>query len=166
VVRALFVYSHNPSLLTQDAYRYHSHFALQAWEGVYGGVIINGPATANYDVDLGTMSLSDWDHLTADSLYSAAQTTGPPALANGLINGTNVYDTVGSRHTTSFEAGTSYRLRLVNVAIDSHFKFSIDNHTMTVIAADLVPIQPFTTEILNIGIGKSHHAASLSSLFF
>lgn len=31
----------------------------------------------------------------------------------------------------------------------------IDNHTMTVIAADLVPIEPFETEIVTIGMGKS-----------
>jgi hypothetical protein len=39
---------------------YHSHFALQAWEGVLGGIIINGPASANYDEDLGVMFLNDW----------------------------------------------------------------------------------------------------------
>ena len=43
---------------------YHSHFALQAWEGVFGGIIINGPATANYDEDLGVLFLNDWDHST------------------------------------------------------------------------------------------------------
>jgi hypothetical protein len=41
---------------------YHSHFALQAWQGILGGIIINGPATANYDEDLGMLFLNDWDH--------------------------------------------------------------------------------------------------------
>ena len=41
---------------------YHSHFALQAWQGILGGVIINGPATADYDEDLGMLFLNDWDH--------------------------------------------------------------------------------------------------------
>lgn len=41
---------------------YHSHFALQAWQGVLGGMIINGPASANYDEDLGMLFLNDWDH--------------------------------------------------------------------------------------------------------
>ena len=41
---------------------YHSHFALQAWQGVFGGIVINGPATANYDEDLGMLFLNDWDH--------------------------------------------------------------------------------------------------------
>lgn len=41
---------------------YHSHFALQAWQGILGGIVINGPATANYDEDLGMLFLNDWDH--------------------------------------------------------------------------------------------------------
>ena len=39
---------------------YHSHFALQAWEGVLGGIVINGPASGNYDEDLGNLFLNDW----------------------------------------------------------------------------------------------------------
>ena len=38
----------------------HSHFALQAWEGVLGGIIINGPASGDYDTDMGVMFLNDW----------------------------------------------------------------------------------------------------------
>ena len=35
---------------------YHFHIGLlQTWEGVFGGVIINGPASVNYDVDMGTI---------------------------------------------------------------------------------------------------------------
>jgi len=140
---------------------YHSHFALQAWEGVFGGILINGPASANYDEDLGHVFLNDWSHETADALFSAAQTRGPPTLDNGLINGTNVYgdddssDQTGSRFTVGFASGTSYRIRLVNAAIDTHWKFSIDNHSMTVMASDLVPIEPYKTTVLNIGIGKA-----------
>ena len=42
---------------------YHSHFFVQAWDGVFGGIVINGPATANYDVDLGHLFLNDWYHV-------------------------------------------------------------------------------------------------------
>jgi FtsP/CotA-like multicopper oxidase with cupredoxin domain len=93
-------------------------------------------------------------------MYSSAESSGPPTLDNGLINGTNVYgdddssSQTGYRFNTSFTAGTSYRLRLVNGAIDRHFKFSIDNHTLMVIANDLVPIVPYNTTVLNIGMGK------------
>ncbi|KAM0449323.1 hypothetical protein ACHAO4_007670 [Trichoderma viride] len=135
---------------------YHSHFGLQAWEGVFGGILINGPATANYDDDLGVLFLNDWSHQTADELYASAETNGPPTLTTGLINGTNVFDDAGHRFNTSFTEGKSYRLRLVNGAIDTHFKFSIDNHTMQVIANDLVPITPYNTSVLSIGIGQRY----------
>lgn len=137
---------------------YHSHIGLQAWEGVAGGIVINGPAAADYDVDAGVLLLTDWSHRTADELYYSALSSGPPQLTNGLINGTNTWTssgtTVGERFNMSFTSGSSYRLRLVNTAIDSYFKFSIDNHTMTVIAADFVPIVSYNTTVLNIAMGK------------
>lgn len=138
---------------------YHSHFSMQAWEGIFGAIVINGPASANYDEDQGVIVLTDWSHETADELYYYHELYGTPYLENGLINGMNVYNSsnntqVGQRFTTQFQSGSSYRLRLVNTALDTHFSFSIDNHTMTVIAADLVPVKPFTTDVLAIGIGK------------
>src|SRR4051794_28542219 len=89
-----------------------------------------------------------------------SQKDGPPTLDTALINGTNVFGTdgtenqTGTRFNTSFTAETSYRLRLVNAACDTHFKFSIDNHTMTVKANNLVPIQPYKTNVLNIAMGE------------
>lgn len=138
---------------------YHSHFGLQAWEGVSGGIVINGPATANYNTDMGIIMLNDWSHNTVDELYEVAQTVGPPELENALINGTNVFDDgtgspTGNRFTMKFTEGETHRLRLVNGAVDTHFKFTIDNHSMTVIAADLIPVKPYTATHVSIGIGK------------
>lgn len=148
---------------------WHSHIGLQAWEGVFGGIVINGPASSNYDVDKGVLFLNDWCHQTADELFTYAQTKGPPTLDTGLINGTNVYNSTGSRFTMRANKGESYRLRLVNAAIDTHWKFMIDDHTLTVIAMDLVPIQPYTTKFINIGMGKldhvSAHRSSLTSIW-
>ncbi|OJJ38260.1 hypothetical protein ASPWEDRAFT_734450 [Aspergillus wentii DTO 134E9] len=136
---------------------YHSHFYVQAWDGVFGGIRINGPATANYDVDLGHIFLNDWYHQTADELVLQAATGGPPTAPNGLINGTNTYnDTLGSRFETVFEANTRYRIRLVNAAADNHFRFTIDNHTLEVIANDFVPIVPYNTTTLSIGMGQRY----------
>ncbi|KAM0322050.1 hypothetical protein ACHAQA_009793 [Verticillium albo-atrum] len=141
---------------------YHSHFGLQAYQGIFGGIVINGPASANYDEDLGMVFLNDWDHQTVDELYASAQTSGPPMLDNGLINGTNVFGSdgdssqTGSRLNVSFTSGTSYRMRLVNGAVDTHWKFSIDNHTMTVIAADLIPVEPYTATLLDMTMGQRY----------
>ncbi|OTA55200.1 multicopper oxidase [Hypoxylon sp. EC38] len=121
---------------------YHSHFALQAWNGVFGGILINGPCSAPYDEDKGVLFLNDWFHNTTDALWSTASAGFPPVAQNGLINGTNTYGDGGKKLEMTFAAGKRHRIRLVNGAIDTHFKFMIDNHKMKVIAADLVPIRP------------------------
>lgn len=135
---------------------WHSHFYLQAWDGVAGGIIINGPATANYDEDLGTLILTDWDHQTADQKYLEAHHYKTTTSVTGLMNGTNVWGDVGSYYETSFERGKRYRLRLINAAADAQFKFSIDNHTAEVIATDFVPIVPYTTETVRMGEGQRY----------
>ncbi|TLD19777.1 hypothetical protein PspLS_09743 [Pyricularia sp. CBS 133598] len=140
---------------------YHSHWALQAWQGMLGGIVINGPATQDYDEDLGMLFLNDWDIQTVDQLYHEAEASGPPTLDQGLINGTNVFttsdnQTTGHRWNTTFTEGKSYRIRLVNGAIDTHWKFSIDNHTLTVIGSDFVPIKPYTTNFIDIGMGQRY----------
>jgi FtsP/CotA-like multicopper oxidase with cupredoxin domain len=119
--------------------------------------VINGPASAPYDEDKGTIILNEWYHVNGvDELYVAASTGGPPPAQNGLINGTNVYGDGGKRFQTTVTAGKSYRLRVINTAMDSFFKFGIDNHTLTVIAADLVPIVPYTTDYISLGIGQRY----------
>lgn len=60
---------------------YHSHFAVQAWDGIFGGIIINGPATANYDEDLGHVFLNDWSLETAAVLALEAASSGPPTVS-------------------------------------------------------------------------------------
>ncbi|KAI0884968.1 putative multicopper oxidase [Annulohypoxylon maeteangense] len=135
---------------------YHSHFATQAWNGVFGGIVIHGPCSAPYDEDKGVLFLNDWFHNTTDALWSTASAGSPPPAQNGLINGTNIYGSGGKRFETIFSDGKRHRIRLVNGAIDTHYKFMIDNHKMKVIAADLVPIKPYTTEVLSIGIGQRY----------
>lgn len=86
-------------------------------------------------------------------MYLSAQLLGPPTQDTGLINGTNISDRGGSRFEVKFTAGTKYRIRLINSAIETHFRFEIDNHNLTVMASDLVPIKPYSTQVLNIGMG-------------
>ncbi|OAA80248.1 Multicopper oxidase, type 3 [Akanthomyces lecanii RCEF 1005] len=109
-------------------------------------------------------------------MYSSALNHGPPTLANGLLNGTNTWTrngaTLGKRLAVPVNTGESYRIRLINGAIDTHFKFTIDNHTMTVIAADFVPIVPYQTTVLDIAMGQRYDIvveadqASLASNFW
>ena len=61
----------------------------------------------------------------------------------------------GQKPETTLTSGKTHRLRLVNTGINNWIHASLDNHTFTVIAADFVPIVPFNTTELSIGIGKS-----------
>ena len=38
---------------------YHAHFSLQLANGLFGPIVIHGPTTTNYDVDLGPVMLQD-----------------------------------------------------------------------------------------------------------
>ncbi|KAF2097731.1 hypothetical protein NA57DRAFT_40734, partial [Rhizodiscina lignyota] len=154
---------------------YHSHYAIQAWEGVFGPVVIDGPhSDDSFDEDLGPIVLQDWSHFTVDSRYDLAQNAtvnpatnqtfgGPVVMDSGLINGKNVWgddgaaNQTGSRNTFTFTKGKKYLLRIINTSIQSTYKFYIDGHSFTVISADFVPIQPYTTNIININIGQRYN---------
>ena len=135
---------------------YHSHYTLQYGDGLFGPIIIHGPATADYDEDVGLLTLSDWGHESAFMLWDTVQSTALPAtLENGLINGTNTYGNSGSRYETVFKPGTKYRIRIVNTAIEGHFRFAIDEHTFTVIANDMVPLIPYQTDNVRVHLRLS-----------
>ncbi|KAI6868754.1 Laccase-3, partial [Hortaea werneckii] len=68
---------------------YHSHWSSQYGDGILGAMVINGPATANYDFDLGPLMVMDWYYTPAATLaWRSAHIGGRPATAdNALING-------------------------------------------------------------------------------
>lgn len=116
---------------------YHSHFSSQYGDGVLGPIVINGPATANYDIDLGPLPITDWYYPTVAVHASLAMHTNsnPPEADNALINGSMVSNSGGKYSMTNLTAGKTHRLRLVNTAVDNHFVVQLDGHVMTVIAA-------------------------------
>ena len=120
---------------------------MQYGDGLFGPIIINGPATADYDEDLGVLALSDWGHKSVFESWETVQATAlPVTLENGLINGTNTYGNGGSRYETVFKPGKKYRIRILNAGVEAHFRFAIDGHTFTVIANDMVPLKPYKTD--------------------
>lgn len=140
---------------------WHSHYSLQTYEGIFGPIVIHGPAAMEYD-DEQFLLLSDWNHATVDSIFDDSQVVvpgvqgGPITLDTGLINGMNVWEGGGKYFSMTVERGKSYRLRIVNAAIQSTFKFHIDGHSFSVIAMDFVPIHPYTTHIVSINIGQRY----------
>ena len=151
---------------------YHSHFSVQYSMGLHGPLIINGPATADYDEDLGSVFLTDWGHQTEFDIWATVATfnvTFDGALT-GLVNGMNTGNCTatnataldpncidgGEKYQLVFEAGKKYRLRLINIATEAWFQFSIDGHKMTVISTDLVPIVPYETDSVLVNMGQRY----------
>ena len=131
--------------------------------GVLGGLIINGPASDNYDIDLGTFMVNDWYKKTTYQIDLIANTnlqnkSPPPGADNILVNGSNTNVFGGGKHTTvSLTKGKKYLLRLVNPSVDNQIRVSLDGHPFTVVTSDLVPIKPISTNWLLLGIGQRYN---------
>ena len=125
-----------------------------------GGIIINGPATANYDVDLGTYFVNDFYYQTATQVTDIVNSNlqngaGPPPADTILINGTNKNANGGGAYgKVTMTAGKKYLLRIVNPSLDNMIRVSLDNHPFNVVTSDLVPIHPYPTNWLLLGIGN------------
>lgn len=139
---------------------YHSHLSAQYGDGILGALVINGPATSNYDVDLGSYTVSDWFYQTAfvesDIAESNFQIPVPPPRGDTiLVNGTNKNENGGGSYDkVSIVKGKKYLLRLINTSMDAMIRVSLDGHSFTVVSADLVPIVPYSTDWLFIAIGR------------
>nr|BAO09160.1 laccase3 [Agaricus brasiliensis] len=133
-------------------YWYHSHIGVQYCDGVRGALVIydpDDPHKSLYDVDDEStiITLSEWYHTPAVDLLNA------PAFADStLINGLGRYPTGPRSPLTVINVirGRRYRLRLVSISCDPNFIFSIDGHTLTVIEADGVTLEPQTVDNVQI----------------
>ncbi|PPJ53188.1 hypothetical protein CBER1_11893 [Cercospora berteroae] len=137
---------------------YHSHFSNQYGDGILGPIVVYGPATADYDEDLGPLPITDWYYPTVGttSFLARHRNSLAPTADNGLINGTMTSNSGGSYARTILKAGRRHRLRLINTGVDNHFTFSLDGHIMTVIAADFVPLVPYNATSVFLGIGQRY----------
>lgn len=125
-------------------------------------MIFDGPATANYDEDLGVYPIQEWYYPTAYQINSITlqnlQAQGPPPDAdNILINGTNKdADGNGKYSQVTIKKGKKYRLRLINTSVDNYIRVSLDNHALQVMTSDFIPVKPFYTQWLLLGIGQRY----------
>ncbi|KAK1907109.1 hypothetical protein P3342_006297 [Pyrenophora teres f. teres] len=136
---------------------YHSHHSVQYGDGIWGPMIIRGPSTADWDIDLGAMPLTDWFHATTSTANAAAvHARGPPTADNVLINGTMISSAGGAYAETILTPGKAHLLRLMNVGINNYLHVGLDGHEFQVISADFTPIEPFFTNTLSIAVGQRY----------
>lgn len=146
---------------------YHSHYSSQYAGGLWGPMVIYGPETRSHDVDIGPVLLTDYFHRGYFDIVQDIEGTdlslARPASDNNLINGKMNFDcsnnTLGGTCTDgaglskfNFTSGKSHRLRLVNAGVQGIQKFSIDNHTMTVIANDFIQVNPYNATVVTLGV--------------
>lgn len=70
---------------------YHSHLASQYGGGIRGPIIVHGPASANYDLDMGAIMINEkFDNTIEVQAANAAKNPGQLAASqNYLLNGKN-----------------------------------------------------------------------------
>lgn len=127
---------------------------------MFGSIHINGPASANYDIDLGVYPVSDYYYFTADQGVLITQKTAiSPPSDNILFNGTNVNPknpSEGKYDVVTLTPGSTHRLRLINPSVDNDFQVTLVGHEFTIISTDLVPIEPITTDTVFLGVGQRY----------
>ncbi len=140
---------------------YHSHYSTQYGNGVVGALIVNGPSSANWDIDLGPYMVGDYYHDTSDRLHLRAEKVSngaPPDSDNVLFRGKNINPAGagGAYDRLVLTPGKKHLVRLINPSVDNSFTVSLVGHTFTVITTDLVPITPVTRSALFLGVGQRY----------
>ncbi|ORY10070.1 laccase-1 precursor [Clohesyomyces aquaticus] len=142
---------------------YHSHYSGQYSGGAHGPMVIHGPKHAEYDIDIGPILLEDWFHADYYSLVEGVMAGSFPLSNNNLINGKMQYPCANTTLPCNpnagiskfrFQSGKKHLLRLVNTGAEGTQKFSIDGHTLTVVALDFVPVEPYTTNVVTLAIAQ------------
>ncbi|GAB6021782.1 hypothetical protein CHUAL_004359 [Chamberlinius hualienensis] len=156
-------------------YFWHSHVFLQLVDGLAGMLIVRQPPREDpndslYDLDLSDHAIlvSDWDiTIGSDGTKFHLEvlnnlTYKPPLLINGKgqkepftrDNGSVIYTPL---QEFKVKSGFKYRFRMCNNAnSECPTKISIDNHTMTIIAADGIPVKALKVDSIISGPGERY----------
>ncbi|KAF2263560.1 Cupredoxin [Lojkania enalia] len=138
---------------------YHSHYSAQYSDGVAGPMLIHGPNSDNWDEEWEPIMVTDWLHNTAFEEYHKEHFGNGklPQADSILLNGKGRFNGKGEYYINKFEAGKKYLIRIINASTSLHFHFSIDGHKFKVISTDFVPIKPYETNSLSVGIGQRYN---------
>ncbi|KAF3798798.1 Laccase [Colletotrichum gloeosporioides] len=154
---------------------YHSHYSVQYADGLQAPITIHGPSSYPYDVAIEPITITDWANNSA--FQNIAPSRGGRAdTMDVLLNGTGDItrftggqtmntDTIPPRFELSFDdaapnpmtGAKRYLLRLINTSFGNSFIFTIDNHNLTVIEADFVPVHNFNTTSILVAIGQRYN---------
>lgn len=137
-------------------------------------MIIHGPLSEkqDYDIDIGAVFLQDWYHrdyydiveqvMGTDLQSVIAAGTSDNNLINGKMNyncslvapGTSCKPNAGLSNF-KLTPGKKHRMRLINGGSEGTQYFSIDGHSLKVIAEDFVPVEPYTVNMISLGVRRT-----------
>lgn len=148
------------------SFMYHAHVGMQLDRGLYGPLIVE-PRSEElaYDREY-TLMLDDWrDGLDAHAGHGPAghhqeePDEGGDAISFGgraypllLVNGRPPEDAP----VVEARPGDRLRLRVMNVAADTGFRFAIAGHRLTITHTDGMPVEPVTVDALRLGMGERY----------
>lgn len=159
-------------------YWFHPHVGLHLDRGLYAPLIVEDPADAgSYDREY-TVVLDDWtdglgqspeqmlDDLRAGRGAHAAHQAGGGGPRSDLLDSAGgdvsyaLYLLNGRRPSVPVEFGARkgerVRLRVVNAAADTPFRFAVGGHRMTVTHTDGFPVEPATADALIIAMAERY----------
>ncbi|XP_038045804.1 laccase-3-like [Patiria miniata] len=145
---------------------FHSHAGLQRADGMMGSFVIRESSRADphgdlYDLDLSenVIFMNDWHHDTMVNVYTRDQWGGGSSVASILINGKGLPVGNSAVHPPlevfNVLPGQRYRFRVINGAsFFCNMQFSIQGHSMLVIASDGGSMQPLEVDYFRISGGE------------
>ena len=151
---------------------YHSHYSVQYADGAAGPLTLHGPTSDNYDEAISPpLIMTDWGHNSAFNASTQPFPNGlldPDILLNGRGNITKYNNAIQNStevlpsYSITFQGpqegvrNKKYLIRIINTSFQTTFVFSIDNHLLTMVEADFVPIIPYTNTSILVGIGQRY----------
>ncbi|KAI7896214.1 multicopper oxidase-domain-containing protein [Mucor mucedo] len=130
------------------SYWIHSHFMGQYMDGLRTPFVVHAKnETYKYDHDV-TIPFQDWYHKQSEENLAIFLNEDNPTGAEPVPESGFIFNNVND--TLSFEAGKTYRLRLINMSGFSMFFFSIDGHDMDIIEVDGIDVARQTTKAVSL----------------
>jgi hypothetical protein len=150
---------------------YHSHFSVQYADGAAGPITLHGPSSDNFDEAISPpLIMTDWGHNSAFNASSSPWGLYEPDILldgrgdirkynNAAKNSTEVLPPYSITFLGPQKGlpNNKYLMRIINTSFQTTFVFSIDNHLLTIVEADFVPISPYVNNSILVGIGQRYN---------
>ncbi|GAA5986611.1 hypothetical protein JCM11641_005166 [Rhodosporidiobolus odoratus] len=150
-------------------YWWHSHTGAHYQDGLRAPLIIHATEEAHEYDDEFTIIVSDWYHERATKLNNQFMNKFNPTGAEPIPDALLIYAAQNGSYLPSndapefntdlslpFEAGKTYRIRVINTGIFSMLYFWLDGHDMRIIEADGISTEEFPVDYLTLSVAQRY----------